>query len=190
MSDTFKFTLDSAPDPYTPVEYSPNPNGFYLSVTYYKKGYNGMYPIGEISIHKSLDENTVVPFAMGAAGPRGTISSKSLQINYDHIHMSGNCKKSFGNLLPQINIGQEAVFMVNSLTEDESTDLKIESCSLIIGKIKYTVTPTRFVDNRITDATCEMEEQHGGNYRKRKATQKARRNNRRNNRRYLSRRRK
>ena len=148
-----------------------------------------MYPIDQISINKDLDQNTVVPFAMGSAGPRGQLTSKSLQINYNNIRMSGNCNKPFGNLLPEINIGQEAIFTVDNITEDESTDLRIESCILTIGNIKYTVIPTRFTDNRITHATCNME-QNGGNYKKRKATQKVRRDKHRNNRRHLSKRRK
>lgn len=180
MDYEFSFTLQEALplEQYNIINY-PQKDGFSLAVTYNKKfDKSPSYNINSITINRILAPDTKVPSAMGAAGARGPLSSKSLQINYNHIIMSGNCKKAWGNIFPEISIGQTAYLTVKALVDNGSTILTIESCKLIIGAQTYTVTPTRYVDNRITNADCEIIAS-GGHRRKRRATQKARRKNRR-----------
>ena len=176
----FRFTLQAAlpVGEYNTINY-PQEDGFSLAVTYNRK-YDNLpsYKINLITINKILASDTNVPSAMGAAGPRERLSSKSLQINYDMINMSGKCNKFGRNILPEISIGQTACLKVEDLVDDGSTNLTINSCKLIIGAQTYTVTPTTYVDNRITNADCEIIAS-GGHRRKRRATQKARRKNRR-----------
>ena len=179
----FSFTLQEAlpVGEYNTINYEQQ-DGFSLAVNYYKNTFDmsSLYKINSITINRILDPDTNVPSAIGAAGARGPLSSKSLQINYDGIKfMSGNCKKGWGgNTLPEISIGQTAYLTVKDLVDDGSTNLTIKSCNLTIEKQTYTVTPTRYVDNRITNADCEIIAS-GGHRRKRRATQKARRKNRR-----------
>lgn len=176
----FSFKLEAAPPAGQYIINYPQQDGFSLAVTYDKNSFDmsPSYKINSITINRILAPDTKVPSAMGAAGARGPQSSKSLQINYNNIIMSGNCKKAWGNIFPEISIGQTAYLTVKALVDNGSTILTIESCKLIIGAQTYTVTPTRYVDNRITNADCEIIAS-GGHRRKRRATQKARRKNRR-----------
>ena len=183
MDYEFRFTLQAAlpVGEYNTINY-PQEDGFSLAVTYNRK-YDNLpsYKINLITINKILASDTNVPSAMGAAGPRERLSSKSLQINYNNIIMSGNCTNlRTGNILPEISIGQTACLKVEDLVDDGSTNLTINSCKLTIEKQTYTVTPTGYSDNKITNANCKIEIiASGGHRRKRRATQKARRKNRR-----------
>lgn len=176
----FSFKLEAAPPAGQYIINYPQQDGFSLEVTYDKKSYDmsPSYKINSITINRILAPDTNVLSAPPGPHARQQVSSKSLQINYYHIIMSGNCKKPWGNIVPEISIGQTAYLTVKGLVDNGSTILTIESCKLIIGAQTYTVTPTRYVDNRITNADCEIIAS-GGHRRKRRATKKAGRNMRR-----------
>lgn len=174
----FSFKLEAAPPAGQYIINYPQKDDFSLGVTYVKNSYEQSYRIDSITINRILAPDTTVPSAMGAAGARGPISSKSLQINYNHISMSGNCKKPWGIILPGISIGQTAYLTVEDLKDDGSTNLRIKSCKLEIGAQTYTVTPTIYSDNKILNADCEIIAS-GGYRRKHRATKKAGRNMRR-----------
>ena len=176
MDKSFTFKLDTPPKNYTPVIYFFD-DDLSLSVDYNKKVWNTDYKINSININKKLSPNTEVPTANGAAGPRGLITSKSLQISFANIKMTGNCI----NPLPQISLGDEATFEVKGLTDDGGVNMRIKSCTLKIGTSTYTLSPTRYVNNRIEDATCDIG--RSGGKRKRRVTKKARRTRRRYSRR-------
>ena len=184
MDTSFTFTLAEAPAPYAPVNYN-REDGLSLSVSYgVKQAWEPSYKISVITIVAPLPENTAVPTAMGAAGPRGLIRNKTLQIDFT-IDMPGTCKSRYGiKILPEISIGDTATLTVNGLTDDGSVNLRISSFTLTINKQRFTITPTRYVDNRITHGSCDFI-QSGGRRMKRRAnvTKKARRNRRRQSRR-------
>jgi hypothetical protein len=181
MDKSFTFKLDTPPKSYIPVEYLFD-DDLSLSIDYNKKSWDTDYKINSIIINKKLSPNTKVPTAIGAAGPRGLITSKSLQISFANIKMTGNCINAYGiKTLPQISLGDEATFEVKGLDDDGTVNMRITSCSLKIGTSTYTLSPTRYVDNRISDATCDFG--RSGGKRKRRVTKKARRNRRRYSRR-------
>jgi len=181
MDKSFTFKLDTPPENYIPVKYSFD-DDLSLSVDYNKKSWDADYTIYSINIHKKLSSNTKVPTAIGAAGPRGLITSKSLQISFANIKMTGTCINPYGiKTLPKIKLGDEATFEVKGLTDDGGVNMRITSCTLKIGESIYTLSPTRYVDNRISDATCDFG--RSGGKRKRRVTKKARRNRRRYSRR-------
>jgi len=170
--EDFTFTFDSVPAEYEPVNYVVN--GVTLSVYYEVNKWDpNQYQIGRIYILKELKPNAVVPTAMGAAGQKGLITSQSIQISYvnikDTIKGWGKC------VIPTIKLGQTATLTVENLVTESDVNLRFDSCTLTIGNKSYTVVPTRFVDNRIADATCS---QSGGKRKNRKTrkTRKTRKN--------------
>ena len=166
--EDFTFTFDSVPKDES-VDYLVN--GVTLSVYYEVDKWNPeQYQIWRIYISKELNPNAVVPTAMGAAGPRGLITSQSIQISYVNIK---DTKKGWGKcVIPIIKLGQTATLTVENLHTESDVNLRFDSCTLTIGNKSYTVIPTRFVDNRIADATCSQ----SGGKRKNRKTRKTRKN--------------
>lgn len=181
--EVFTFTFDIPPkESRSSISY-PREDGSFLDVKYEKTYMKDVYEIRAITINKALSADTIVSRAIGAAGPRGLISKKTLQITYENIRMTGNCFISYGRIhYPEVSLGDTVRFEVEGLLDDGSTDLRINSCSIIIKNKTYTVTPTEYSDNRITKAICDIK-QTGGRRLKRKGTKKVRRNRRRSSKR-------
>jgi len=180
MDTVFTFTLESEPKPYSRVKYYGN-DELSLDVGYNKKSWNPKYEIENIDISKPLSSDTIVPRAVGAAGPRGLIQNKTLQISFNNINFDGNCGNNYGlRQLPEISMGETATFQVNGLVDDGSVNLRIDSCSLTVNGKTFTITPTGYVDNRITHARCDIST--SGGRRSKSRTKKVRRNRRRSKR--------
>jgi hypothetical protein len=160
MARVFTFTLSSSPTPHTPIVYE-QPDGYSLSVTYGPKSFlDDIFPINQIVVNHALSEGQNVPTAPG----RSRITSQSLQIPYFAvIH-------TYPPKLPTISVGEAATVSVTGLGTDETdgTCLRSGVITLTIGTKTYTLTPTRFADNRIAAATYA---QTGG--RKRKSKRRA-----------------
>jgi len=154
MDRVFTFTLGSPPTPYTPIVYE-QPDGYSLSVTYGPKSFlDDIFPINQIVVNHALSEGQNVPTAPG----RSRITSQSLQIPY------------YPPKFPTISVREAATVSVTNLGTDEKdgTCLRSGVITLTIDTRTYTLTPTRFVDNRIAAATYD---QTGG--RKRKSKRRA-----------------
>jgi hypothetical protein len=156
----FTFTLTEKPPKYEDIRYEINENTW-ITVRYDSVSYSDDVSIRSINIYKSLKKDASVPTAMGSAGPRGLISSQSIQIPFETF--TYRCS-------PYIKIGQTATLVVENLRPDSKLEnpyaqpdvyLRFDKCTLTIEGKKHTLVPKSFTDNRVTDATCSKS---GGNY--------------------------
>ena len=98
--------------------------------------------------------------------------------------MTGNCKRPFGNIVPEILVRQKATLEVFGLDDRHVVNLRINKCILTVGKQKYEVIPENYTDNRITHAKCNISTVVGGRRRHHRKSRKSHRKHRRTTRRH------
>jgi hypothetical protein len=156
----FTFTLTEKPPKNARIRYDINKNTWII-VSYDSVSYSDDVSIRSIDIYKSLKKDAIVPTAMGAAGPRGLITSQSIQIPFETF--TYRCS-------PYIKVGQTATLVVENLRPDSKLEnpyaepdiqFRFDKCTLTIEEQSSTLVPKSFTDNRVTDATCSKS---GGNY--------------------------